>query len=220
MGFYPARLDYGCSRPLTKALSTLSRWRAARIAALDLKRRFGALGLWWLNHDASPVCHANRRPQVLPSYCTECLREQALREEPAHLRAEWALAFLTHRPQHRACCGFVAPLPGAGHDGLGAGGGGPAAHERLPSLRPPVRDRVFRALVAAAGRGAGVRGRLAISQAAAATRVPHAMGLRQSGDCAMLPYTSDQTSSLLEAATRLYQKPESLIVRFWLRKSV
>ena len=38
--------------------------------------------------------------------------------------------------------------------------------------------------------------------------------------CAMLPYRSDQTSSLLEAATRLYQKPESLIVRFWLRKSV
>ena len=37
---------------------------------------------------------------------------------------------------------------------------------------------------------------------------------------AMLSYRSDQTSSLLEAATRLYQKPESLIVRFWLRKSV
>ena len=28
--FYPHRLDYGCSRPLTKALSTLSRWSAAR----------------------------------------------------------------------------------------------------------------------------------------------------------------------------------------------
>ena len=28
------------------------------------------------------------------------------------------------------------------------------------------------------------------------------------------------TSSRLEAATRLYQKPESLMVRFWVRKSV
>jgi hypothetical protein len=32
--FYPGRLDYGCSRP-DQALSTLSRWPAARIAALD-----------------------------------------------------------------------------------------------------------------------------------------------------------------------------------------
>ena len=71
--FYPGRLDYGCSRPLTKALSTLSRWPAARIAALDLKRRFGTLGLWWLNHDANhdvfPFSRAKHRPQVLPSYC-------------------------------------------------------------------------------------------------------------------------------------------------------
>src|SRR5271157_1223780 len=30
----------------------------------------------------------------------------------------------------------------------------------------------------------------------------------------------DYTSSRLEAATRPYQRPESFIVRFWLRKSV
>ena len=29
-----------------------------------------------------------------------------------------------------------------------------------------------------------------------------------------------QTSSVLEAATRLYHRPESLMVRFWFRKSV
>src|SRR5205823_616273 len=48
------------------------------------------------------------RPQLLPSYCAECLREQTQRGQPAHLRAEWALAFLTHCPQHhgllRFCC--------------------------------------------------------------------------------------------------------------------
>jgi hypothetical protein len=108
-GFYPGRLDYGCSRPLTKALSTLGRWPAGRIAALDLKRRFGALGLWWLNHNASPACHADRRPKVLPSYCTECLREQTLRGELAHLRAKWAPAFLTHCPQHRGLQRFCWP---------------------------------------------------------------------------------------------------------------
>jgi hypothetical protein len=107
--FYPGRLDYGCSRPLTQALATLSRWPAERIAALDLKRRFGALGLRWLNHDVSPFSHAKHRAQVLPSYCAECLREQTLRGEPAHLRAEWALAFLTHCPQHRGLLQFCCP---------------------------------------------------------------------------------------------------------------
>lgn len=72
---------------------------------MDLKRRFGALGLWWLNHNASPACHADRRPQVLPTYCTECLREQTLRGELAHLCAKWAPALV-----------LLARLPGAGHD--------------------------------------------------------------------------------------------------------
>ena len=111
--FYPGRLDYGCSRPLTKALSTLSRWPAARIAALDLKRRFGTLGLWWLNHDVSPFSHTKHRPQVLPSYCAECLREQTLRGEPAHLRTEWALALLTHCPQHQGLLRFCCPDRGS-----------------------------------------------------------------------------------------------------------
>jgi hypothetical protein len=81
--FYPGRLDYGCSRPLTKALSTLGRWPAARIVALDLKRRFGALGFWWLNHDASPACHADRRPQscpaIAPSACASRLSGESRR---------------------------------------------------------------------------------------------------------------------------------------------
>jgi len=36
------------------------------------------------------------QPQILPGYCIHCLREQTQRGEPAHLRAEWTLAFLTH----------------------------------------------------------------------------------------------------------------------------
>jgi hypothetical protein len=47
--FYPSRLDYACSAPLIKALATLSRLPASRIAALDLRQRFRALELWWFN---------------------------------------------------------------------------------------------------------------------------------------------------------------------------
>ena len=103
---HAGELDYACSRPRLQALSTLSRLPASKIAALSLKRRFGPLGLFWLSHDTAPVYDAHYRlvlrPQVRPGYCVECLREQTQQGQPAHLRAEWALAFLTHCPRHRA----------------------------------------------------------------------------------------------------------------------
>lgn len=143
--FYPRRFDYGCSRPLTEALSTLGRLPASRIAALDLKRRFGALEFGWFNHDTTRFYDAkNRRlpqPQILPSYCAECLREQTQRGEPAHLRAEWALAFLTHCPQHpgvvlRFCCRTCRDVATMGW-GLGPGQP-PTRGCRRCALRPEI----------------------------------------------------------------------------------
>ena len=35
-----------------------------------------------------------------PGMCTKCIAEQHIAGVPMHLRAEWALAFLTHSPKH------------------------------------------------------------------------------------------------------------------------
>jgi TniQ protein len=126
--FDAGRLDYACSGPLLKTLSTLSRLPATSIAALSLKRRFGALGLFWFNHDTYLFYNAQHRliprPQILPSYCAECLREQAQQGQAAHLRVEWALAFLTHCPRHRlglwSCCPDCRDMASMGW-GLGRG---------------------------------------------------------------------------------------------------
>jgi TniQ len=125
---YAGGLDYACSGPALKALSSLSRLSPSRVAALSLKRRFGPLGWFWLSHDPYPFYNGQYRrifrPQLLPSYCAECLREQTQRGQPAHLRAEWALAFLTHCPRHRvgfwACCPDCRQVASMGW-GLGRG---------------------------------------------------------------------------------------------------
>ena len=91
-------------------------------------------------NDASPFAPAKHRPQVLPGYCAECLREQTLRGEPAHLRAEWALAFLTHCPQHRGllrfCCHDCRELATLGW-ALGRGQP-PTSGCRRCALRPEI----------------------------------------------------------------------------------
>jgi hypothetical protein len=164
--FYAGGLDYACSGPVLKALSSLSRLSTSRIAALSLKRRFGPLGWFWLSHDPYPFYNAQYRqrlrPQLLPSYCAECLREQTRRGQPAHLRAEWALAFLTHCPRHRvglwSCCPDCRDMASMG---WGLGRGQPPTRG-LPALRPAALDRVFggaAAFVEAPRAGAGVGGR-------------------------------------------------------------
>jgi hypothetical protein len=125
---YAGGLDYACSGPVLKALCGLSRLSPPRITALSLRRRFGPLGWFWLSHEPDPCHDAHHRrmfrPQLLPSYCAECLREQTQGGQPAHLRAEWALAFLTHCPRHRvglwACCPDCREMASMGW-GLGRG---------------------------------------------------------------------------------------------------
>ena len=69
-----------------------------------------------------PAYSVNRRSCL--AYCVHCLREQTERGEPAHLRAEWTLAFLTHCPQHRdvlwSCCSDCRDVASLGW-GLGRG---------------------------------------------------------------------------------------------------
>ena len=145
--FLPAHLPMA-PRPLQKEL--LSSWLGRLAAAnalgfeelLDVlrvrlasspragsfRRRFRALELWWFNHETNLFYDAKNRlipqPQILPGYCVHCLREQTQRGEPAHLRAEWTLAFLTHCPQHRDmlwfCCSDCRDVVSMGW-GLGRG---------------------------------------------------------------------------------------------------
>ncbi len=161
--FYPSRLDYACSAPLINTLATLSRLPASRIAGLDLRRRFRALELWWFNHETNLFYDAKNRlipqPQILPGYCVHCLREQTQRGEPAHLRAEWTLAFLTHCPQHRdvlwSCCSDCRDVASLG---WGLGRGQPPT-KGLRAVCLAARDRVLgsaTALVDAGRAGAGV----------------------------------------------------------------
>jgi hypothetical protein len=85
-------------------LAAWCRLDPAALMMLDVSRRYplAAADVWAFNPDltwhAQPL---TLEPSVRLAFCAHCCREQCHRGEPVHIRAEWALAWLTHCPRHR-----------------------------------------------------------------------------------------------------------------------
>jgi len=89
-------LDYRLAPTLRSALAIVCRASDLDVQALELSHQFRNLRPQWL----LPGTEMASIPVVKPGICTECIAEQHSAGVPMHLRAEWALAFLTHCPKH------------------------------------------------------------------------------------------------------------------------
>jgi hypothetical protein len=85
-------------------LAAWCRLDPAALMMLDVSRRYplAAAAVWTFDPDIwwheRPL---TLEPSVRLAFCAHCCREQCHRGEPVHIRAEWALAWLTHCPRHR-----------------------------------------------------------------------------------------------------------------------
>jgi TniQ protein len=90
--------------PVCARLAAWCRLAPPAVAMLDVSRAYPWAGddVWTIELDAR--WHAGvltLDPVLRLAFCCLCLREQRHRGEPLHIRAEWALAWLTHCPRHR-----------------------------------------------------------------------------------------------------------------------
>jgi hypothetical protein len=99
----PVWFDDTLPPPVGERLATWCRLAPAAVASLDVSRAYPLAGddVWTLELDG--WWHAGAltlEPVLQLAFCGVCLREQQDRGEPLHIRAEWALAWLTHCPHH------------------------------------------------------------------------------------------------------------------------
>src|SRR6516162_10140608 len=90
-----ALLDYCLAPTLRCALAIACRVSDLDVQTLELGNQFRNLQPEWVLPGAKVVLI----PVAKPGICTECIAEQHIAGVPMHLRAEWALAFLTHCPK-------------------------------------------------------------------------------------------------------------------------
>jgi len=116
----PWSLDYGLPSAVLLALSKFCRIREGQIRSLDMQQQLPGLKPDWLScaSPSAPMPLFMPTTRVESGSCIQCIRNQILRQEPAHLLAEWGLAFLTHCPKHAEflhpscshCWGAIVPL--------------------------------------------------------------------------------------------------------------
>jgi hypothetical protein len=99
-------LDYGIATAWSRALAIWCRLAESRIHKLDLARVFPGRHLNWFVHgNGAPSSGRNSGGGSVRwmafIFCPRCLDQQVKDGLPVHRRAEWALAFLTHCPQHQ-----------------------------------------------------------------------------------------------------------------------
>ena len=106
-----AVFDYAAPKWWRLTLATMARIPERWVWALDLQQHFPAIGREWFLHD--PL----RLEGIVSAFCPECFHEQTATGRTGHLKAEWALAFVTrcfeHQlPLYRYCpwCGQDQPV--------------------------------------------------------------------------------------------------------------
>jgi len=101
-----ALLDYCLAPTLRCALAIAGRVSDLDVQALELGNQFRNLQPEWVLPGAKVVLISVAKPGI----CTECIAEQHIAGVPMHLRAEWALAFLTHCPKHFRWLSISCPI--------------------------------------------------------------------------------------------------------------
>ena len=90
-----AVFDYGAPKRWRLTMASMARIPERWVWVLDLQQQFPAIGREWFLHNPS------QPERILSGFCPECLAEQIAGRRTLHLKAEWALAFVTRCFRHQ-----------------------------------------------------------------------------------------------------------------------